>query len=49
MITSLTNTVKNSMFTEATRSHTHKHTERKAQETYFGEEYSGQALPVHSH
>ena len=37
------------MFTEATRSHTHKCTDWKAQETCFGEEYSGQALPVHSH
>jgi len=37
------------MFTEATRSHTHKHTDWKAQETCFGEGYSGQALPVHSH
>jgi len=48
-ITSLTNTVKKSMFVEATRSHTHKRTDRKAQETCFAEEYSGQALPVHSH
>ena len=48
-ITTLMNTVKKSMFVEATRSHTHKRTDRKAQETCFAEEYSGQALPVHSH
>jgi hypothetical protein len=37
------------MFIEATRSHTHKRRDQKAQETCFGEEYSRQALPVHSH
>jgi hypothetical protein len=37
------------MFTIATRSHTHKRTDWKGQEICFWEEYSGQALPVHSH
>jgi hypothetical protein len=36
------------MFTETTTSHAHKHTDLNAQGTCSREEYSGQALPVHS-